>query len=128
MRHYVHYLHFSDYCPHLCRHVYYNVSAVLRSCLLQVVGMSNVTLYFAYQGRLFKFHEPCLMDVSYLLFISPLKVLHCLHRILNSHSWGMSLGLTNAFIHCTMCPWGHLWMNFWERHAIITVKLQYEHW
>ena len=34
MRYYVHYLHFSDYCPHLCRHVYYNVSAVVHSGLL----------------------------------------------------------------------------------------------
>ena len=67
MRFYVHYLHFSDYCPYLCRHVYHNVSVVVRSGLLQVVGMSNLTLYFAYQGRLFEFHEPCLMDVSYQL-------------------------------------------------------------
>ena len=29
--------------------------------------MSNFTLYFAYRDRLFKFHEPCLMDVSYQL-------------------------------------------------------------
>ena len=43
------------------------------------------------------------MDISYLLLISPLKVLHCHHRVLNSHSLGMSLDLTNAFIHCTMC-------------------------
>ena len=27
MKYYVHYFHFSGYCPHLCRHVYYNVSA-----------------------------------------------------------------------------------------------------
>ena len=107
------YLHFSNYCPHLCWHVYHNVSAIVRSGLLQVVGISNLTLYFAYRGRLFLFHKPCLMDVSYLLLISPLKVLHCLHRVLNSHSLGMSLDLTNAFIHCTMCPWGHLCMNFW---------------
>ena len=38
-----------------------------------------------------------LMDVFYLL-ISPLKVLHCLHRVLNSHSLGMSLALTNDLI------------------------------
>ena len=38
---YLHYLYFSDYCPHLCRHVYHNVSAVVRSGLLQVVGMSK---------------------------------------------------------------------------------------
>ena len=38
-------------------------------------------------------------------WISPLKDLHCLHRVLNPHSLGMSLDLTNAFIHCTMCPW-----------------------
>ena len=44
---------------------------------------------------------------SYLQLISPLKVLHRLRRILNSHSLGMSLDLTNAFIHCTMCPWFH---------------------
>ena len=37
--------------------------------------------------------------ISYLLLISSLKVLHCLHRVLNSHSLGMSPGLTNAFIH-----------------------------
>ena len=44
---------FFDYCPHLCRHVYHNVSAVVRSGLLQLVEMSNLTLYFAQQGRLF---------------------------------------------------------------------------
>ena len=70
MRYYVH-LYFSDYCPHLCHHVYHNVSAVVRSGLLQVVGMSNLTLYFAYRGRLFKFLELCVMDVSYQL--SPVK-------------------------------------------------------
>ena len=37
MMYYVHYLHFSDYCPHLCRHVYHNVSAVVRSGLLQAI-------------------------------------------------------------------------------------------
>ena len=47
------YLHFSDYYPHLRRHVYLNVSAVVRSGLLQVVGMSNLTLYFAYRDKLF---------------------------------------------------------------------------
>ena len=67
MRYYVHYLHFSDYCPHLCRHVHHNVSAVIRTGLLQVVGMSNLALYFAHRGRLFKFLEPCFMDVSYQL-------------------------------------------------------------
>ena len=34
MRYYVHYLHFSDYCPDLCRHVYHNVSAVIHSDFL----------------------------------------------------------------------------------------------
>ena len=53
MRYYVHYLHFSDYCPHLCCHVYHNVLAVVCSGLLQVVRMLNLTLYFAYWGRLF---------------------------------------------------------------------------
>ena len=67
MRYYIHYLHILDYCPHLCRHVYHNVSAVVCSGLLQVVGMSNLTLYFAYRGRLFLFQEPSLMDVSYQL-------------------------------------------------------------
>ena len=67
MRYYVHYLHFSDYYPHLCRHVYHNVSAVVHSGLLQMVGMSNLALYFAHMDRLFKFHEPCFMDVSYQL-------------------------------------------------------------
>ena len=46
------YLHFSDYCPHLYRHVY-PISAAVHSGLLQVVGMSNLTLYFAYRGRVF---------------------------------------------------------------------------
>ena len=64
---YIHYLHFFYYCPHLCRHVYHNVSAVAHCELLQAVGTSNLTLYFAYQGRLSYFHEPCLMDVSYQL-------------------------------------------------------------
>ena len=36
-------LHFSDYCPHLCRHVYH-VSVVV-----------------------FHVHKPCLMDVNYQL-------------------------------------------------------------
>ena len=67
MRYYVHYLHFSDYCPHLCRHVYCNASAVVRSGLLQVVRLSNLTLYFAHWGRLFLLHKPCLMDVTYQL-------------------------------------------------------------
>ena len=63
----IHYhLHFLDYCPHLCRHVYH-VSSVVRSGLLQVVEMSSLNLYFAYRGRLFEFHELCLMDVSYHL-------------------------------------------------------------
>ena len=53
MRYYVHYLHFLDYCPHLCRHLYHSVLAVVRASLPQVVGMSNITLYFAHQGRLF---------------------------------------------------------------------------
>ena len=30
--------------------------------------------------------------ISYLLLISPLKVLHCLHRVLNSHSFGYVTG------------------------------------
>ena len=37
--------------------------------------------------------------ISYLLLIFPLKVLHCLHRVLNSHSMDMTLDQTNAFIH-----------------------------
>ena len=40
MRYDEHYIHFSDYCPHLCHHVYHNVSAVVRSGLLQVFGIS----------------------------------------------------------------------------------------
>ena len=67
MRYYVHYLHFLDYCPHLCRYVYHNVSVFVRIGLLQLVGMSNLTFYFAYWSRLFKFHEPFWMDVSYQL-------------------------------------------------------------
>ena len=45
---FVYYLHFSHYCPHLCCHGYYNFSAIIRSGLLQVVGMSNLSLYFTY--------------------------------------------------------------------------------
>ena len=45
------FLHFPDCFPNLCRYVYHNVSAVVRSGLLQVVGMSNLTLYFAYRGN-----------------------------------------------------------------------------
>ena len=68
-----HYLHFSDYCPHLCRYVYHDVSTVVCSGLLQVIGMSNLTLYFVYRGRLFLFHELCFMDASYQL--SPVNFL-----------------------------------------------------
>ena len=31
------------------------------------VGMLNLALYFAHRGRLFEFHKPYLMDVSYQL-------------------------------------------------------------
>ena len=44
------------------------------------------------------------MSVINYLWISPLKVLHYIHWVLNSHSLSMSLDLTYAFIHCTMCP------------------------
>ena len=30
-----------------------------------MVGISNITLHFTHRGRLFLFHEPCLLDVSY---------------------------------------------------------------
>ena len=53
MTYYAHYLYFSEYCPHLCRPVYHNVSAVVRPSLLQMVGMSKLALYFAHRGRLF---------------------------------------------------------------------------
>ena len=114
MRYYAHYSYFSDYCPHLFRHVYHNVSAVIRSCFLQVVGMLKLTLYFAYAGRLFQFHEPCLMDVSYQLspVNFPSESLHCLHRVLNSHFWDISLDQTDAFIHCAM--WQALNMAQWK--------------
>ena len=108
VRYYVCYLHFSDYCPHLGCHVYHNVSAIVRSSFLQVVGMSILALYFTHQARVFLFHKSCLMDISYLLLISPLKVLHCLHLILNSHSFWYVTGFNNAFIHCAMCPQGHM--------------------
>ena len=49
--------------------------------------------------------------ISYLLFVSSLKVLHHLHRVLNSHFLGVSLDQTNAFIHCVMYPWRHLYMS-----------------
>ena len=38
--------------------------------------------------------------ICYLQLISPLKVIHCLRRVLNSHPLGKSLDLTNAFINC----------------------------
>ena len=44
------FLHFSDYCLYLCRHVYHIVSAVVRSSLHQVVGMSNLTPLFRLLG------------------------------------------------------------------------------
>ena len=47
MRYYVRYLHFLDYCPHLCRQIYHNVSPIVCSGLLQMVGMLNLTLNFA---------------------------------------------------------------------------------
>ena len=47
---YVHYLHFLDYCPDFFHHVYHNLSAIVRSSLLQVVGMLNLNLYFTYRG------------------------------------------------------------------------------
>ena len=68
MRYHIHYLHISDYCPNLCCHVNHNVSAVVLSGLLQVVGMSNLGRYFAHQGRMFLLHEPCLMDICYQLY------------------------------------------------------------
>ena len=103
---YLHYLHFSDYCPHLCRHVYHNVSDVVSSGLLQVVGMSNWA-FISLTGvdcSTSTSHVLWMSVISYLLLISPLKVLHCLHRVLNSHSFlSMSLDLNYAFIHCTKC-------------------------
>ena len=110
MWYYVHYLHSSNYCPHLCRYVYLNVLVVVRFGLLQVVGMSNLTLYFAYQGRLFYVHEPCFMDVSYQL--SPVNF-HSESSPLPSPGielalFGYVTGSDNAFIHSIMCPWGHM--------------------
>ena len=50
----MHCSYFSDCCPYLCRHVNHNIYAVVRSGLLQVVGISNVALYFfAYGDRRF---------------------------------------------------------------------------
>ena len=43
------------------------MSSHLGRCTLrpsQVVEISNLTLYFAYRGRLFLFHERCLMDIN----------------------------------------------------------------
>ena len=33
----LHYLHFSDYCPHLCRHVYHDI--ILRTSLFTFFGL-----------------------------------------------------------------------------------------
>ena len=56
--------------------------------------------------------------ISYLLLISLLKVLHYLHRVLNSHSLGMSLDLTNTFIHWAICVWisGYYKPNIFSNH------------
>ena len=102
MRYFVHYLHFWDYCPHFCRHVYHSILTVVRSGLLQVVGMSNLIIYFGYRGWLFKFH-----DVSYQL--SPVNFPSESSPLpspgIELTSLCMLLDPTNAFIHCTMCPW-----------------------
>ena len=39
----------------------------------------------------------------------------------------MSLDLTNAFVDCNICPWGHLCMNFWVlcvQQPILPVLIQ----
>ena len=51
MRYYVHYLHFSDYCPHFCRYVYPNVPAVVRSGLLHMRHSNHLQKAGAYNGR-----------------------------------------------------------------------------
>ena len=61
MTYYVHYLQFSDYHPHLCHHFCHNVPAVVCTGLLQVVGMSNLTLHLAHRDK----PEPCLIIFSY---------------------------------------------------------------
>ena len=63
---YIYNLHFSDYCPHLCRHVYHNAMFIITPCLSQRFGCRTLRPS-AYWGRLFLFHQPCLMDVSYQL-------------------------------------------------------------
>ena len=35
--------------------------------------------------------------------------------------FGYVTWLTNSFIHCAMCPWGHMCMNFWVLYYIINL-------
>ena len=55
-------LYFSDYSSSLSPRF-----GRLRADFVQAAGMSNLSLYFAYSGRLFSFNEPYLMDVSFQL-------------------------------------------------------------
>ena len=59
--------------------------------------------------------------ISYLQLISPPEILHCLHLVWNSHSLGMSLDLSHAFIHYTMCPQGRQSMTL--RKTPITIGI-----
>ena len=56
---------------------------VVRSGLLQVVGISNLALYFAHR-----------MDFSYLKLM---KVIHYLHQVLNSWPFGYVTGSNQPF-------------------------------
>ena len=66
MRYYVHYLHFSDYCPHFCRHVYHIVSTVVRPGLLFLLtgvdcssSKSHVFMDVSYQLSSVNFPSEC---------------------------------------------------------------------
>ena len=54
------------------------------------------------------------MDISYLLLIFPPWKCSTAFTGYWTHTFGgRSVDLTNAFLHCAMCPWEHLCINFW---------------
>ena len=95
--------------------MYHNVSVVLRSGLLWPKPFIPLTGVHCSSSTS---HVLWMSVISYLLLISPLKVLHCLHRVLNTDSLGMSLDLTNAVILCATCPWisGYCKPNVFSNH------------
>ena len=94
----VHYLHFRTIVLIFVTMFITHVSAVERSGLLQVAGMSNLHLYFAHRGRLFLFHEPCLMDWQ-------LSVISCNFPSENSPLTSPGIELTLFWVCRHMAQW-----------------------